>query len=71
MTDLASGRCKTSVSIPIGMVDVGLRMGARFTPEMADVDISELLAAIKSGVDGKMIDVEDVDKGEHIEVSVD
>jgi len=41
VTDLRSGRSKVNVNIPMGLVNVGLKMGARFAPnklliEMAD-----------------------------------
>jgi hypothetical protein len=71
VTDLATGRSKTNVSIPIGLVEVGLRMGARFAPEMVGVDMDEVLATIKDGANGKLVDVEDVEKGEHVEIQVE
>ena len=32
VTDRLSGRTKVNVNLPIGLVDVGLKMGARFAP---------------------------------------
>jgi hypothetical protein len=68
VTDLATGRNKINVSIPIELVDIGLRMGAKFTPEMSGVDIHEMLGAIRNGAGGLLVDIEDADKGEHIEI---
>ena len=37
-----------NVNLPIGLVDVGLKMGARFAPEMAGMDVDAIQAALKS-----------------------
>ena len=71
VTDLATGRSKVNVNIPIGLVNVGLRMGAKFAPEMSGMNMDEVIAAIKSGTRGKVIDVEDAENGEHVEIYVE
>ena len=71
VTDLATGRSKVNVNIPIGLVNVGLRMGAKFAPEMSGMNMDEVIAAIKSGTRGKVIDVEDAEDGEHVEIFVE
>jgi hypothetical protein len=71
VTDLNSGRVKVNVNVPMGLVDVATRMGARFTPKTASVDPQELLDAIRSGNTGKVIDVEDQEDGERVEIYVD
>lgn len=71
VTDLATGRSKVNVNIPIGLVNVGLRMGAKFAPEMSGMNMDEVIAAIKSGTRGKVIDVEDAEDGEHVEIYVE
>jgi hypothetical protein len=71
VTDLATGRSKVNVNIPIGLVNVGLRMGAKFAPEMSGMNMDEVITAIKSGTRGKVIDVEDAEDGEHVEIYVE
>ncbi len=71
VTDLATGRRKVNVSIPMGLVNVGMRLGARFAPELDDMEIGEILEAIKQGTVGKIIDVEDSEDGERVEIYVD
>ncbi|MBC7250782.1 MAG: hypothetical protein H5T62_10915 [Anaerolineae bacterium] len=71
VTDLDTGRQKVSVNIPVGLVNVGLKMGARFAPEVEGVDFEEVLKAIKSGTQGKVIDVVDEEDGERVEVFVE
>jgi len=65
------GKQKVNVNIPMNLVNVGLRMGARFAPDMDGLDIEELVAAIRSGAHGKIIDVTDNDSGEHVEIYVE
>jgi hypothetical protein len=69
VTDLCTGRSKVSVNIPLNLVDVGLKLGARFGP--ADFDMDEVVKAIKSGSAGKIVEVEDEAKGERVEVYVE
>ena len=44
VTDADSGKNKVNVNIPMGLVNVGMRMGARFIPEDADIDLEELFS---------------------------
>jgi hypothetical protein len=72
VTDLYTGRSKTTVNIPFGLMDWGLRIGAQFAPEMAGYDLQELTRALsEEGVDGKIVDVVDDEDGEHVEIFVD
>jgi translation elongation factor EF-1beta len=59
------------VNIPMGLVNVGVRLGARFMPASADVDFDEIMTAIDEGTSGKVVDVEDVESGEHVEVWIE
>ena len=71
VTDIASGRSKASVQIPLGLIDAGMKIGAHFAPEVEGVDMSAMMDAIRSGVTGKIIDVTDDEDGEHVEIYVD
>ncbi|MBM3187199.1 MAG: DUF2089 domain-containing protein [Chloroflexi bacterium] len=68
VTDMRTGKPKVNVNIPLGLVSVGARMGARFAPEMSGIDVDEILKAVREGVQGRIIDVEDEDKGERVEI---
>lgn len=70
ITDLATGKKKVNVNIPVSLVDVGLQMGAKF----GDLDPSQMeriSQAIKSGWQGKIVDVEDEEEHQHIEIFVE
>jgi hypothetical protein len=72
VTDLKSGRRKVNVNIPLGLVDVGIKMGAKFAPAgIEGIDVHQIIAAIKAGGEGKIVDVEDEEDGEHVEVFID
>jgi hypothetical protein len=71
VTDRTSGKVKVNVNLPVGLLDVGLKMGARFAPDMAGMDLSSLQAAIKQGVQGRLIEVDDEKDNERVEVFVE
>lgn len=71
VTDTATGRSKATVQIPIGLIDAGLKIGAHFAPEVAGVDMSNVLEAVRSGMTGKIIDVFDEEDGEHVEIYIE
>ncbi len=71
VTDLRSGRSKASVQIPLDLVDAGLKIGARFAPEVEGVDMNNVIQALRSGLTGKLIDVIDEEDGEHVEIYVE
>lgn len=71
VTDMTNGRNKVNVNIPVGLVNVGLKMGARFAPEVEGVDFEEIMEAIRSGQQGKIMDVTDEEGGERVEIFVE
>lgn len=71
VTDMQSGKVKVNVNIPMGLVNVGMRMGAKFAPDMAGIDVDQMVKAIKEGAHGKIIDVEDQEDGERVEIYVE
>lgn len=71
VTDANTQRSKVSVNLPLGWLSLGLRIGARYRPELADLDMNEILEAVRSGAEGRLIEVEDEEDGERIEVFVD
>ena len=71
VTDLETGRDKVNVNLPMSLVDVGTRMGARFAPELEDMDFRDIMEQIKGGAQGKIIEVEDIDDGERVEIYVE
>jgi hypothetical protein len=71
VTDMDSGKMAVNVNLPVSLVNVGLRMGARFVPEMEGVSMNELEDAIRRGVTGKIIDIVDEQERQRVEVYVE
>jgi hypothetical protein len=72
VTDLRTGKSKANVKIPIRLADIGMKMAAKYTPDgLEDLDMNQLMAAVKDGGEGLLVDVEDEEKGEHVEVFVE
>jgi hypothetical protein len=71
VTDMTTGKTKVNVNVPLALVNVGLKMGARFMPDLGGLDTGEIMDAIRSGMQGKIVDVEDSDDGEKVEVYIE
>jgi hypothetical protein len=46
-------------------------MGARFVPDMEEGKLQEMIATIRSGQQGKVMDVTDEESGERVEIFVE
>ncbi len=71
VTEIATGRSKASVQIPIGLIDAGMKIGAHFAPEVEGVNMHNVMDAVRAGVTGKIIDVTDDEDGERVEIYVE
>lgn len=68
VTDMYSGKAKVNINLPISLVNVGMKIGARFAPNLGEEDASAIVEAIRSNAMGKIIDVQDETDGEHVEI---
>ena len=71
VTDRATAKTKVNVNIPVGLVDVGLKMGARFAPDMAGMDLQAIQAAVKNGYQGRVVEVDDEEDNERVEIFIE
>jgi hypothetical protein len=71
VTDTKSGKTRVNVRLPIGLVGAGLKMGMKFSPEIADMDPNILNEFLASGEIGQIVDVFDEEDGEHVEVFIE
>lgn len=71
VTDMVTGKMKTSVNIPFGLMQWGMQIGAQFAPEVAELDMDQLSQILASGVEGKIVDVVDEEDGEHVEIFIE
>jgi hypothetical protein len=68
VTDTDSGRPRVNVRLPISLVNLGLKLGAKYTPEIEGLDVQALIEAAQTGDSGAFVDVYDEEDGEHVEV---
>ncbi len=72
VTDLSTGKSKANVKIPASLANFGMKMAVKFAPDSVEgLDMNEIMAAVKNGGEGKLVDVEDEDKGERVEIYVE
>lgn len=75
VSDAVTGRVRVNVNIPLSLVSVasrlGMSLGIKHAPELADIDFAQIMDALRDGARGKIIDVVDDDDRQHVVVSVD
>lgn len=62
-----TGKQKVNVNIPLSLVDFGLR----FVPASANVNVEAIRTALRDGMSGRIVDVMDDEKGDHVEVFIE
>lgn len=71
VTDTVTGKTRVNVRLPISLVNAGIKMGAKFSPQVEGLDQKKLAEFIQSGAIGKVVDIYDEDDDEHVEVYVE
>jgi len=71
VTDTTTGKTRVNVRLPISLVNAGMKMGAKFSPQIEGLNQDQLAEFIKTGETGKVIDVFDDDDGERVEVYIE
>ncbi len=68
VTDLTSRRYKVNVTIPVSLVGVGLKLGARLFPRTTDAIADDLRRAVEEGEPGRIFDIHDLEENERVEI---
>ena len=71
VTDTNTGKTRVNVRLPVGLVSAGVKMGARFAPQVEGLDAEQLMQYLNAGETGKIVDVYDEEDGEHVEVFIE
>lgn len=69
--DRGSDRAKVNVTLPIGLVKWGMNFipsDAKAKIEEHEIDMKMIGDALEKGITGKIVDVDDDDKNQHVEV---
>lgn len=69
--DLRSGKPAVNVNLPLSLVNIGLRVGARFAPDLEGIDLRSVASALQQGVTGNTMDVVDEAEGQPVEIYVE
>jgi len=71
VSNLNTDQIKVTVNLPMAWVQVGLSLGSHFAPELDGLDWREIAEALNDKTTGRLVEVEDLEKGERVEVYVD
>lgn len=75
VADMRTGRPRVNLNLPLRLVEVagrmGLTLGLKQAPELANVDFDEIMAAITAGASGNLIDIEDAETRQHLVISLE
>lgn len=69
ITDIDTGRVKVGLTLPIGLVGVATRLGARLIPEGPDTP--DLLESIERGELTEPVVILDQENGERVEIELE
>jgi DUF4097 and DUF4098 domain-containing protein YvlB len=67
VTDMKTGKHKVNINLPLGLLNIGAKIGAKFSAPF-DLDIDEIIRAVREGARGKVVDLEDTEDGERVEI---
>lgn len=76
VTDLNSGNRKVNLRIPLALVRWGMKMGGKASfggKSLDDLDLQSMLNddVLNEGQKGVVVDVEDIEDGEHVLISLE
>ncbi len=72
ISELDTGRNRVKINVPLGLVRLGMKIGARFTDELNEDVIGDVLHVLESeDIDGTLVEVEDVEDNERVHVFVE
>lgn len=71
ITDTDTEKVRANIQVPISILNVGSRFGAKFTSKIDGIETSDLMEAIDKGEVGKIVDIFDDEDGEHVEVYIE
>jgi hypothetical protein len=71
VTDTKTGKVRVNLRLPVSLLRAGSKIGARISTDMDGLDMDKLMALIRSGELGRVVDVVDEEDGEHVEVNLE
>lgn len=72
VSDMETGRSRVKVNVPLGLLQFGMKIGARFSDEVNSEMMASLVEALHdSELNGTLVEVEDADDNERVHIFVD
>ena len=71
VTDVGSRRQKINVTIPVSLVGIGLKLGAKLARRIESANADQIMHAIEGGTLGRIFEMQDLDEGERVEIFVE
>lgn len=71
VTDLASGKTRVNVRLPINVINAGMKMGAKFSTQVEGLDAARLIEALRNGERGRIFETIHEEDGERVEVIIE
>ncbi len=68
VTDLSTRRQMINVAVPVGLIGVGMKLGARLSVRRIDGAIDDVIDAIAHGTRGLLVEFTDLEAHERIEI---
>ena len=60
-----------NATLPLSLLKISLHLGVRLMPHISESTLDELLRVVEQGVSGRVLDLQDIEKGERIEIFVE
>ena len=60
-----------TATLPVSVIKASLRLGARLIPQLSNSTLEDLLRTIENGATGRVLDLQDMEKGERLEIFVE
>ena len=57
-----------TATLPVRLIRTGMRLGVSFIPHMNSAAIEDLIKSIENGATGRLLDLQDMEKGERLEI---
>lgn len=64
-------KVNVTATLPVSVIKVSLRLGTHLMPQLSDNALLDLLRKIEEGATGRLLDLQDLEKGERVEVFID
>ncbi|HEY3314910.1 MAG TPA: hypothetical protein VGL40_06480 [Bacillota bacterium] len=69
--DTQSGKSQVNINLPIRLLDFAVKFIPKNLEATKGIDVAGLIEAAKAGAVGKIIDVTDEEKNQHVEVCIE